>query len=213
VSERAGAGDAFLSKSEATHVLGFQEEHELVTWLTPKLAKLVPEISLQTVRSMLGLTGGGACCSRKPDLFLVPSSFWRKKKEEGDKGVLADWKLRDAVTVLVVAKMTALHDVIGQLVLGMRFLCKDAPLNLLRYGVALLQSDFYVLESRDASVATVEKCALTAPRGTRPAQKGVLPLHRVVCGAGKELQPFGRAIDTEWVSGNGRLWTRCELHA
>jgi hypothetical protein len=170
VSERPGAGDAFLSELEARHVLGFAKEHELVAWLTPKLAKLVPESSLQTLVNSEEYawmeTGSTARFFRKPDLFLVPSSFWRKKTVTGDnKGVLADWKLRDAVAVLVVAKMTALHEVIGQLVLGMRFLCKDAPLNLLRYGVALLQSDFYVLEFRDADVVAVEKCAWSAPGG------------------------------------------------
>ena len=115
-------------------------------------------------------TGADKKFFRKPDLFVAPSCFWAARNEENYDGrvygVLASWRLRDSVAVLLEAKLTNLNDVIGQLIRGMQFLCSgDGGISLQRYGIALLSKEFYVVQFAGANVVAIEKCGWSESGG------------------------------------------------
>jgi len=180
VSKNAGAGAAVLTDEEANHLRTLAPEKELVQYLTPKLVALIPTECLQVlVNSETHAwieTGLEPKFFRKPDLFVVLSSFWASRGGEerrSDEGVLASWKLRDGVAVLMEAKLTKLHDVIGQIVTGMQHLCKNEGYLWKRFGIALMSKEFYVLEFCGDRVYRIEKCAWNGRGGKEVLKKAL----------------------------------------
>jgi hypothetical protein len=165
--------DAVFSEAESISLKSLKPESELVRFLMPKLALLIPPESMQQLVNSEKYgwveTGGDQTFFRKPDLFLVASCFWAQKGSSYDAGacgVLASWKLRDSVSVLLEAKLSAVNEVIGQLVQGMQFLClNDGGMPLERYGVALLRDEFYVIQFAGPSVVEIEKCGWSEAGG------------------------------------------------
>ena len=175
VSTVPGAGAAFLSDAQARQVSLPMAEADLVKLVTPELEALLPVGSMQTLvnseKHPWIETGGEAKFFRKPDMFVVPSSFCFRRSEA--EGVLASWRLRDAVAVLLEAKLEAVNEVVGQLARAMEFLCKNETVHLTRYGVALLSTKFYVLEFSGYSVVKVEKCSWAGLGGRELLRKAL----------------------------------------
>jgi hypothetical protein len=176
----AGAGAAVLTDEEANHLRTLTPEKELVQYLIPKLVALIPtECSQVLVNSETHAwieTGLDPKFFRKPDLFLVHSSFWASRGGEerrSDEGVLASWKLRDGVAALMEAKLTKLHDVIGQIVIGMQHLCRNEGYLWKRFGIALMSKEFHVLEFCGDRVYRIEKCAWNGRGGKEVLKKAL----------------------------------------
>jgi hypothetical protein len=152
------AGDAVLSAEDAQTLAGIGNETALVQYLLPILRKFVPD-GMALVNSenhqWIETLDGIAAENRKPDLFLCPKSFWQQKGED-NRGVLARWKLKDSVSVLCEAKTRNLHETVGQIVTNIRHLC-HGEFQMTRFGIALLPSQFYVLEFSGMSVINVTR--------------------------------------------------------
>ena len=180
VSENAGAGASVLTDEEARHLQTLKLEKELVQYLTPKLVALIPtECSQVLVNSETHAwieTGLEKQFFRKPDLFLVLSSFWASsggEERRTDEGVLASWKLRDGVAVLMEAKLDRKNEVIGQIVAGMQHMCKNEGYTWKRFGIALMSKEFYVLEFCGDRVYRIEKCAWNGKGGKEILRKAL----------------------------------------
>jgi len=159
------AGDAILSAEDLRKLAEIGDEANLVQFLLPFLRKFVPP-GMSLVNSenhpWLETLHGIPAEDRKPDLFLCPKSFWRQKAE-AERGVLAAWKLKDSVSVLCEAKRQTLHATVGQIVTNIRHLC-HGEFQMTRFGIAVLASEFYVLEFSGPSVISVA-CSKWGQRG------------------------------------------------
>ncbi len=180
VSGNVGAGAAVLTDEEANHLHTLTPEKELIQYLTPKLVALIPtECSQVLVNSETHAwieTGLEKQFFRKPDLFLVLSSFWASsggEQRRTDEGVLASWKLRDGVAVLMEAKLAKKNEVIGQIVTGMHHVCKNEGYTWKRFGIALMSKEFYVLEFCGDKVYKIEKCAWNGKGGEEILRKAL----------------------------------------
>ena len=178
--ENQYAGLSMLTEYEASVLKDLKPENKLVEYLTPKLRALVPDNSWQMLvnseKHAWIETGLEPKCFRKPDMFVVLSSFWTVRggeERKSDEGVLSAWKLRDGVAVLLEAKLAATNEVIGQIVTGMQFVCRGELYPWKRFGVALMSEQFFVLEFCGDKVYKIERCGW-AERGGHELLKKAL---------------------------------------
>jgi hypothetical protein len=173
-------GPSMLTDDEALVLKGLKPENELVKYLAPKLRALVPEDSCQVLvnseKHAWIETGLEPKFFRKPDMFVVLSSFWSVRggeERKSDEGVLSEWKLRDGVAVLLEAKLAAKNEVIGQLVNGMRLLHSNEKFPWKRFGVALMSKEFFVLEFCGDKVYKIERCGWAEKGGLELLKKAL----------------------------------------